>query len=119
MKSINVKRTDLLDILKKNRENHRDIFEKAQDIYREQAIQELDRMLSDAKANKKIRRFVMLPEPEDHTEDYDRAISMMEMSVDDIIELVETDHSQYVMDNWGWQKSFATNTSSYLAANIR
>jgi hypothetical protein len=51
-----------------------------------------------------------LPEPQDHTIDYDRVIKMLEMSVDSLIELDEGAFDQYVMDNWSWKgDALATN----------
>ena len=60
MHSVKVKRQELLDVVRKNREAHRDIFEKARVGYRRQAIAELDVMLADAKAGRIIRRAVGL-----------------------------------------------------------
>lgn len=119
MDSITVKKDELLAKMKTNRDNHRGVFEKAQEVYRAQIIKELDQMLDDAKQGRKIKRMVMLPEPEDHTSDYDRVIAMLEMSVDDEIDLAEHDFQQYVLDHWAWERSFASNTSSYLAMNDR
>ena len=42
MKEIKVPKTELLKILNKNRAEHRDIFLKAQEKYREVVIKELD-----------------------------------------------------------------------------
>ncbi|MFI5387626.1 MAG: hypothetical protein ACHQ50_16075 [Fimbriimonadales bacterium] len=71
-------------------------------------------MLADAKAGRRIRRAVAMPEPEDHTRDYDRIVRMLEMSVDDVLVLSEYDFSQYVMDQWEWAGTFASNTLSYV-----
>lgn len=119
MELINVKREELLARMMANRANHRSIFEDAQEVYRERMIAEIDSMLQDARTGKKIRRTVSLPEPEDHTRDYDRVILMLEMSVDPIIELGEHDFARYVMDQWEWNASFAQTTTAYAAANVR
>lgn len=115
MKSIKVKRSELLSALQENREKHRTIFLEAQVGYREQAIKELDAMLAEAKAGKRIRRSVMLTEPQDQTADYDRAIRMMEMSQDELIELSETDFAQYVLDDWQWKRQFLHSNRAYSA----
>lgn len=114
MDTVTVKRDELLAVVKKNRDNHRAVFEKAQVAYRERVIKELDLMLADAKAGRRIRRAIALPEPEDHTRDYDRIVRMLEMSVDDVLELSEHDFSRYAMDQWEWAAAFATNTLSYV-----
>ena len=116
MHEVKVKRTELLKRVRENRKAHRDLFLKAQEGYREQVILELDRMLAEAKANKPIRRAIALPEPQDHTAEYDRAIDMLEMSVDKEITLDFQSFDQLVRDNWNW-KSFAQTTNmAYLKA---
>src|SRR5690349_7912936 len=85
MNTVKVKREDLLAKVRANRDAHRELFLKAQANYRKFIIEELDRMLADAKANRKIRRSIDLVEPRDHTSDYDRTIMMLDMSVDDTI----------------------------------
>lgn len=115
MQTVKVKREELLTKVQENRKSHRDLFEKAQEVYREEMISELDRMLEDAKRHLKIRRSVSLPEPEDHTKDYDRIITMLVMSVDPVIELDQATFAMYVMDQWQWSASFAANTISYTS----
>lgn len=83
-------------------------------------IEELDRMLKDAKDGKQIRRAVIMPEPQDHTPDYDRVIAMLEMSVDTVIELDADSFDNYVMDNWAWRaNALATNTMYAAKAGLR
>lgn len=108
-------RQGLLNAIKENRDRHRDIFLKAQEGYRIQLIKELDQMLADARDGKKLRRFVTLPEPEDHTDDYDRVIKMLEMSVEEQLEIDETQFAMYVMDDWGWKKNWTTTNAAYIA----
>ena len=113
MNAINVKKSELLAVLRQNRAQHRKIFLEAQTGYRQQVIDELDSMLRDARDGKKIRRSVTLIEPVDQTADYDRAIRMMEMSVDDVIQLEEHEFNSYVLDNWSWQKNFNASNARY------
>jgi hypothetical protein len=54
-----------------HRDAHRELFLKAQEGYRKLVIEELDRMLADAKAGLPIRRSVTT-EPSNHVKDYDR-----------------------------------------------
>jgi hypothetical protein len=119
MDQVKVKRLKLLATIKKNRKAHRDLFLKAQEGYRKDMIEELDRMLKDAKDGKQIRRAVIMPEPQDHTPDYDRVIAMLEMSVDTVIELDADSFDNYVMDNWAWRaNALATNTMYAAKAGL-
>jgi hypothetical protein len=83
MNTVKVKREELLTKVRTNREAHQSLFLKAQEGYRKLVIEELDKMLADAKAGLPIRRSVTLTEPSNHTKDYDRVITMLEMSVED------------------------------------
>lgn len=121
MDAIKVKKSELLETVQKNRDNHRKIFLEAQEGYRVAAIAELDKMLTEAKQGKQIRRSLALTEPVDQTRDYDRVIRMLEMSQDEIIELQEHDFMQYVLDDWGWKRQFLLSNSVYsaTAANFK
>lgn len=113
MQKVIVKREALLAKLKENRYNHRGIFEEAQMAFRQRMIEELDKALDDAKHGRSFRRFIDLPEPEDHTKDYDRVITMVEMSVSENVELTQQEFAIYVMDDWGWKGAWTNNTVSY------
>jgi hypothetical protein len=113
MNTVKVKREDLLTKVRANRDAHRDLFLKAQANYRKLIIQELDRMLADAKAGRKIRRSIDLVQPRDHTGDYDRTIMMLEMSVDDTIILDANEFDQYVRDVWAWTQYDGATLGEY------
>ncbi len=115
MNTITVNKERLMETLDVNRAEHRVIFEKAQAAYREKVIEALDRALDDAKNGRELRTYIHLPVPEDHTDDFDRAIQMMQWAVGDEVELDEDDFQCYVQNQWGWRASFAANTQSYVA----
>lgn len=114
MYNVKVSRVSLLQKIKANRENHRKVFEEALEGYREQAIEELDKMLAEARAGKQIRREVGLIQPMDKTEDYDRVIAMLEMSVDETIDLDAQSFAQYVLDQWSWMAQSKISNMRYL-----
>lgn len=113
MSPVKINREKLLDVLRANRDNHRKIFLEAQHGYRAKAIQELDAMLHEARDNKRIRRSLSLIEPIDQTREYTRAITMLEMSVEDEITLSDLDFRQLVMDEWSWKGQFLTANRAY------
>jgi hypothetical protein len=114
MYNVKVNKTDLLKKVKANRESHRDLFLKAQRGYREEVIKELDKMIEDARKGKLIRRSISLPEPIDHTQDYDRVIAMLEMSIEPEIVIDSAQFDQYVLDNWAWKALATLTNSSYV-----
>lgn len=115
MQTITVAKDQLLATLKDNREAHRELFLKAQDAFRERVIEVLDHKLAEAREGHKVELWIRLPEPEDHTDSFDRAIAMVEWAVGDTIELSEKDFQRYVLNLWEWEQAFAANTMSYVA----
>jgi hypothetical protein len=112
MNQVKVRRADLLAKVRTNRDAHRDLFLKAQQGYRKLVIKELDRMLADAKEGRPIQRSVTLTEPSNHLKDYDRVITMLEMSVEDTVMLDAQAFDRYVMDSWDWSRfALVTNTA--------
>ena len=114
MNNVKVNRGDLLEILKKNREQHKSVVLTALAGYRADAIAELERSLDNAKRGKRVVLGLSLIEPMDQTREYDRAIRMMEMSVDEQVELTERDFARYVMDEWEWSAQFSATNTRYL-----
>jgi hypothetical protein len=107
-----VKKTELLDRLQVNRDNHYSLFLKAQEGYRQDVIDELDKSLNDAKSGKAIRVMIHLQAPQNHKDEYDNVIEMLQMSIDDVVEIEAHDFQCYVMDKWPWfAASTAVNTA--------
>jgi len=120
MKDVTVKKDQLLEKLKANKAEHRKIFEEALEGYRKRVINLLTTHLEAAKAGKKVNLHDFdLYQPQDQTKDYDRAITMIEMSVDDNITLTENDFRAFVMDDWNWQHNFLISNSLYSGTAVR
>ena len=115
MQEITVDKADLIAKIRANRDEHRSMFIKAQERYRDAMIAELDRALEEAREGKKIRRSFALPVPEDHTDEFNTAIEMLEWEQGDSVQLDHLDFQRYVQNRWQWAASFAANTQSYLA----
>lgn len=132
MKEVNVRKDDLLEVLKENREKHYDLYEKALKGYKDKVREELNDALE--RARERVDEYLTkveagqvldislyvgpranLPMPKEHTEDYDRAIKMVEMSVDDTLELTEVEFAELVMDDWGWKSQFIQTSTSYTS----
>jgi hypothetical protein len=111
-----IKKDDLLAILIENHERHREAFLRAQEGYRRRVIQELDRRLEDARAGRHIDLIFRLPEPEDHTADYEREMRMLKLETRQTVVLSTREFDQLVMDNWGWSENFAMTSSVYATS---
>jgi hypothetical protein len=108
MNTVIVDKAVLLKKVKENREKHRSLFLAAQEGFRQAVIDELDMMLEKAKKGKRVQMAINIPEPVDHTQDYNRVIDMLEMSLDNRIELSATEFDNYVRDQWSWAYHAAT-----------
>ena len=114
MDTVIVKRDELLERLRENRDSHRSIFDKALEVYRERVEAWLLQRLDDLRARRKIRIHYDAPEPVDYTHVYDAAILMLEMHIKDEVEITSRDFRRYVMNEWEWREHFAANTAAYL-----
>ena len=113
MKTVKLLKAELLDIITKNRNGHRAEFEKAFEGYRKECIHLLEQNLKSLKErNGHIVRFTEFP-PEDHTDDYDRVLLMLKMSVDDKVELDARDFARFVQDDWEWKEQWSLSNSKY------
>ena len=119
MQSIKVDKGQLLGILRKNRDIHRSIFLEALEGYKKQAIQLLEQRLHQLRTGQVISVTIALPEPLDRTKDYDRVIKMLEMEITPTIDLLESDFSAYVMDDWTWKRQFVLSNSPYSVTASR
>jgi len=113
MSVVTVKRDELLETVRKNRDTHRKIFLEAVEGFRAKAIELLEARLADARAGRRISVRFNLPTPVDQTREYDRVIRMLEMSVDIHVALTQSEFAQYVMDEWGWKHQFSSVNSAY------
>jgi hypothetical protein len=115
MKDVRIQKSKLIEIISKNRAEHRDVFLKARVKYREVAIDLLDRHLKLVREGRPFvnNDFVSLIEPEDHTGAYDRALKMLELEVDDIVTLSAADCCDLVQDQWNWSRQWAHSNLRY------
>ena len=82
-------------------------------------IERLDEMLKLAAKGDKINLNVGLAMPEDHTDDYDTVIGMLEFDINETVELDQAQYRSWVQDQWGWQRSFTTTNSTYSSTAAR
>ena len=117
--SVNVKRSELLEILKKNREQHKLDYAEAVEGYRGAKIKALEDALEKVKTEEKPEKTslnVSLNKPITYVSEYTEVIDMLEMSVDEIINLDSDSFQAYIKDNWSWKRSFMASNSTYMAS---
>lgn len=111
-----VKKDKLLVILRENQRKHREVFEASLSGYIKRALElvrETERALTEGRTPE-LR--LLLSRPQDHTRDYDRVITMLELDVRDEFVLTEAEAAKYLMDDWQWKRDWLKMSSRYAGA---
>ena len=111
----NVRKAELISIVRENRDKHTSVFRASVDGYRELAMEMLRGEIASLEAGRTPELRVILTRPRDHTRDYDRVIRMLELDTREQILLDERTFAKYVMDQWEWTGEFLRFSSSYAA----
>lgn len=118
MHDARVKKADLIETLKANRKAHVEAFEAVWAAFQRKAAKQAERMLAEiqsARQGDHIRLHLSLEVPENHEDDFTRAIQMLEWEVGDEVMLTEYEFAQFVQDDWGWKQQFRTTGMEYIA----
>lgn len=116
MRSVKMNKSDLVEILHLNKDKHIKEYNESVVDYKQAAIKLAKQHMKLAKTEDldQIKRIRAMPNPPSSYEDsYNRAIRMMELSVEDVIELEEDVFNQLVLDEWSWKHQFNTSASLY------
>jgi hypothetical protein len=119
MRTITVQKAMLVDVLKNNRETHQDDFDLAYEGFRQKAMDNVETLLErlrKAPHGEPVQLWIQLEPPQNHIEDYDRALQMCEWEVGDQMELTETEFQQLVQDDWTWKQQFSTSNKLYTGS---
>lgn len=116
MNAINMKRVELLDIVRKNLEKHMAEYLESVEDYKKLALQTVQTNLKLVKAGTlaDIAKVKNLPAaPVSYESSYKRAIRMLELSVDEVIEVEEDVFNQLVLDEWSWKRQWSVSNAIY------
>lgn len=113
LKEVTINKEEAIKRLTENRAKHRKIFEEAVEGFKKRAEEALSDTLERVQKGKIEAVQVYLPRPVDHTKDYDREITMLQLSVDDTVTLSQADFASFVMDDWAWRREFVTTNAAY------
>lgn len=112
----------LIEILKKNRDAHKQEAEEAQRGYRETVLKRLGKFRKKVKRGDEFSQhelFQNLLQPQDHTAEYDLVIEMLCMCSELEIALTSDDFKKYVKDEWDWSNMAKFANSTYIGSNRR
>jgi hypothetical protein len=114
LQSVRVSKKFLLQKLTANRTEHEKTYYEILEARHQKVIETLKAELKKAKRDRLYRPVLNLPLPENHVKDYDRAIGILDASLDTEFELSSTEFDQYVNDDWKWKESYMTVSGCYM-----
>lgn len=116
MRSVKLNKKDLLKIVLNNKEKHVKDYNESVEDYKAAALKVADEHVLLAKSGElnKIAKIKAMPAaPVSYEKEYDRAIRMLELSVEKEIEIEEDVFNQLVLDEWSWKHQFVASASLY------
>jgi hypothetical protein len=117
MRKIRVDKADLIVKIREERAKHKALYDEAVIAYTEKFVEAAQKFAEEsvnrARRGEGFVQFGWLPVPEEHTEDFDRALQMLDWELGDAVDLDEADFATLVQNQWGWARAFASNTTSY------
>lgn len=116
MHSVKVNRVQLLNIVKENQEKHAASYDEALVDYRNAVLKIAKENLKIAKTGEISKFSKIRPTPTapvSYVSQYEKAIRMLELSVEAEIEVTEDVFNQLVLDEWHWKQNFVTTASFY------
>lgn len=119
MRTVTVNKAELLTMLESNMKAHEADFLLAWEGFLERAKQENGLVLArlmDAKLGDRPRLSINLEQPENHADDYARAIAMCNWEVASEVQLDESEFRQYVQDEWSWTRGFTVSNMLYAGS---
>lgn len=121
MNAIKMKRLELLGIVIANKEKHIADFIEAVADYKVLVLKTVTANMKLAKTAdlEEFKKMKPVPAaPRSYEDSYKRAIRMLELSVEDIIEVEEDVFNQLVLDEWNWKNTFITSNATYKMGNF-
>lgn len=119
MNSVKINKKELLSIVRENLDKHVKEYNESVEDFKALAIKVASANLKLAKSGDlaTIAKMESAPRaPQSYEQNYHRAIRMLELSVDEVIELEEDVFNQLVLDEWTWKHSFVATSAMYKAA---
>jgi hypothetical protein len=116
MRTVNLNKIELLDIVRKNKDAHAQQYAESVEDYKVAVtkITKANVKLATTGDLAKIAQIKSIPsKPVSYEDAYVRAIRMLELSVDETIELEEHIFNQLVLDEWSWKQNFVATSALY------
>ena len=116
MRSIKMNRLELLKIVQENRLKHVQEYEESVVDFKAAVLKiaaENSKLAKSGDLNKIAKMKAVPNKPQSYETEYHKAIRMLELGVEDVIEVEEDIFNQLVLDEWQWKRSFAMSAAMY------
>lgn len=117
MEAVVLNKTDVLTALRENRAKHEEVHLAAVEGWRKEAEEQLVLTLETLKGGTDSDVLVNLQMPKSHLGDYDRAIQMLEMDINDTVKFEEHEFERYILDNWDWKQQWSRSSRHFAGAS--
>jgi hypothetical protein len=116
MNAVKINRKELLDIVRENATKHVANYDEAVEDFKKAVLKIATDNLVLAQTGE-LEKFTKIKNniqpPVNYATSYTRAIRMLELSVDEVIEVEEDVFNQLVLDEWSWKNSFVASSALY------
>lgn len=116
MDKVRVNTGELKLTLVDNLATHVAKYDEAVSAYKILLLRKLGKLYKEVEADVEVDLYIDLLKPENHADDYETIIAMLDMSIDDITSLTMNEFRQYVEDKWTWKKNFQETFVAYTSA---
>lgn len=115
MSNVKIKKQKLLDAVMENLDQHKSYVAEATQDRRNALLEYLteELLLMTNSPDFQPEHLKNFPAPMDNSAEYEKAICMIEMTEDEVIELDERQFDKLVMDNWGFKLDLMATRSFY------
>lgn len=113
-RTVKVKKQDLIEKIKSNKEKHIEDYKKAVIAYKKEALKQL-KSLSEAVEKGELNAKLDLTTPVNNEKKYDKQIEGFEWEVRDEVELTIEEFNEYVQDESSFARHALISNSMYLS----
>lgn len=121
-RSVNLKRSVLLEKLKENLEIHKKDYEEAIEGYKVKLLLDMKNKIEEIEKTDPNRiqelEYVPFSPPRSYESSYLDVIEMLEFSVDDVINIDASSFKNYVKNEWAWSNNFKATTTLYKSYQV-
>jgi len=117
MDKVKINKEKLLKCLKKNRGEHKAIYELAHEGWKEEVTKALEEAFQNAKVGEEYITFFDIEEPEHHLKEYDEILERISWHEENVIFLDIREFNNFVRDNWDWSYSFLNQATHYSTSS--